>query len=347
MIANPFAGVPKADARADQRRQRRSLTEDELTRLLYVAQLRPLAEYGRETIRKDAQHSSGRRTWKRTALESRCHRRGSGAASLDRLRSNPEFANRLETLGRERAIVYKTLVLTGLRKGELASLTVGQAHVEEPMPCLDLAAADEKNRQGSQIPLRADLAAELKESLNERSDRVRDNATIPLGSRAADGLPADTPLLRVPAGLVRILDRDLRAAGIPKRDARGWAVDVHALRHSFGTLLSKGGVAPRTAQAAMRHSTIDLTMNVYTDPKLLDVQGALDALPALPLDRKHRRTSVACKATGTNGSQLAPTSGDSCQIRSIGGKSGDGRRSIGPIRGASPERLAPSKKRTR
>ena len=34
----------------------------------------------------------------------------------------------------------------------------------------------------------------------------------------------------------------------------------------------------------MRHSTIDLTMNVYTDPKLLDVHGALDSLAALPLD---------------------------------------------------------------
>jgi integrase len=56
-----------------------------------------------------------------------------------------------------------------------------------------------------------------------------------------------------PAGLVRILDRDLKLAGIPKRDSRGWSVDVHALRHTFGTLLSKGNVAPRTAQAAMRH----------------------------------------------------------------------------------------------
>jgi hypothetical protein len=48
--------------------------------------------------------------------------------------------------------------------------------------------------------------------------------------------------------------------------------------------MSKGGVAPRVAQAAMRHSTIDLTMSVYTDPKLLDVARALDALPALPID---------------------------------------------------------------
>jgi len=56
-------------------------------------------------------------------------------------------------------------------------------------------------------------------------------------------------------------------------------VDIHALRHTFGTHLSKNGVAPRTAQAALRHSSIDLTMNVYTDPELLDVAGAMDALP--------------------------------------------------------------------
>jgi integrase len=91
--------------------------------------------------------------------------------------------------------------------------------------------------------------------------------------------------------LERILDRDLRLAGIPKRDDRGRTLDVYALRHTFGTLLSKGGVAPRTAQAAMPHSDIKLTMNVYTDPKLLDVRGALDALPALPLDGAPRRRS--------------------------------------------------------
>ena len=53
----------------------------------------------------------------------------------------------------------------------------------------------------------------------------------------------------------------------------------------------------RTAQAAMRHSQIDLTMNVYTDPALLDVRGALDALPALPLDSIRE----AAQATGTDG----------------------------------------------
>jgi hypothetical protein len=31
----------------------------------------------------------------------------------------------------------------------------------------------------------------------------------------------------------------------------------------------------------MRHCSLDLTMNVYTDPSLLDVAGALEALPDL------------------------------------------------------------------
>jgi len=31
--------------------------------------------------------------------------------------------------------------------------------------------------------------------------------------------------------------------------------------------------------AVMRHSSLDLTMNIYTDPVFLDVGAAVDALP--------------------------------------------------------------------
>ena len=177
------------------------------------------------------------------------------------MKDSPAFLDEWEQLGRERTLNYKTLVLTGLRKNELASLTVGQLCLDEEMLFALLNAADEKNRQGSTIPLRTDLAADLQDWIVEKRARFQ-------GRRDAFGRE---PLFIVPAGLVRILDRDLLAAGIDKADKRGRTLDVHALRTSFGTLLSKEGVAPRTAQAAMRHSTIDLTMNVYTDPKLLDV----------------------------------------------------------------------------
>ena len=105
----------------------------------------------------------------------------------------------------------------------------------------------------------------------------------------------------MPTGLIRIFDRDLRAAGIPKRDERGRTLDVHALRTTFGTLLSRGGVPLRTAQAAMRHSDPSLTANVYTDPKLLDVHGALDALPTPTARRRSRpRRQERTRATATD-----------------------------------------------
>ena len=116
--------------------------------------------------------------------------------------------------------------------------------------------------------------------------------------------PADVPLFYVPTGLRRILDRDLEVAGIAKKDDRDRTIDVHALRHTFGTMLSQKGVAPRTAQAAMRHSRIDLTMNVYTDARLLDVAGALESLPSLPVDGDLNRSQH--EATGTDGAEKLP-----------------------------------------
>ena len=132
------------------------------------------------------------------------------------------------------------------------------------------------------------------------------------------------PVFNVPTGLARIMDRDMRVAGIPKVDDRGRSVDVHAFRHTFGTLLSKNGVAPRTAQAAMRHSDIRLTMNTYTDPRLLDVAGAMESLPALPLTTDQQSVTAAANVTGTDGSpasqfapKFAPTTAKTSTMQSI------------------------------
>jgi integrase len=57
---------------------------------------------------------------------------------------------------------------------------------------------------------------------------------------------------------------------------------VHALRHTTSTYLSRGKVTPRVAQGFMRHYDIKLTMQTYTDHRLLDEAEALDALPKLP-----------------------------------------------------------------
>jgi len=333
LLVNPLARVAKAAEDTDPRRQRRALTEDELRRLLDVAQRRPLAEYGRLTVRKPKDQTDGkakrkRSTWTKLPLSAEDLDAATDRAR-QRLAKNPELVAAMESLGWERALIYKTLVLTGLRKGELASLAVGQLVLDADPAFLVLDAADEKNREGNSIPLRADLAADLRQWLADKAKAAQEATAGQVLRMPTAGLtlPADTPVFHVPRDLVRILNRDLAAAGIPKRDERGRTVDVHALRHCFGTLLSRAGVAPRTAQAAMRHSSLDLTMNTYTDPKLLDVAGAVESLPSLPLrpeDGQSTASALELSATGTEDSRasrfapkFAPTTGKPCISGSI------------------------------
>ncbi len=324
LMSNVVADLPRADAEADRRRQRRALTEHELGKLLKVARLRPVAEFGRAKVTLPPDECKGRRTWRRAPLTldtlDAAAERGRKA-----LAKRPDKIAAFERLGRERGLIYKTLLLTGLRQGELASLTAGQLEMDGPTAYAVLLAADEKNREGSDIPLRADLVNDLRSWLADELSRLQSEARLRLGQPVPLRLPADRPIFNVPRALVRILDRDLVAAGIPKRDERGRTVDVHAMRHTFGTHLSKGGVPLRTAQAAMRHSKPDLTANVYTDPKLLDVMGALDALPSLPLDADNREAERMA-ATGTEdvtSDALAPMLAPNLGKGSISGTSAD------------------------
>jgi integrase len=86
--------------------------------------------------------------------------------------------------------------------------------------------------------------------------------------------------------------RLLTAARLRPVAERDRVVDIHALRNTFGTHLSKAGVAPRVAMAAMRYSSLDLTMSVYVDPVLLDVGAAVDALPAFSADTGSAKASM-------------------------------------------------------
>jgi integrase len=300
IVLNPFKGVSKADEKADPRRRRRAMTEAELVRLLEVARSRPVLN---------------------AMTVHRGKRKGQAVAKL-----RPEVRAQLESLGRERALVYKTLVLTGLRKNELATLSVAQLHLDGSIPYLELDADDEKNREGNSVVIRPDLAADLRCWLVEKLAAIQVEAKG-RGEEIPTCVPGDSPVFDIPDGLVRIFDRDLKLAGIAKRDDSGRTLDIHALRTTFGTLLSKGGVPLRTAQAAMRHSDPSLTANVYTDPRLLDVSGALDALPSLPLgtgpDSKPER--VRAVATGTNDRSLvalpvAQTSDKPRQTEGIAGQ---------------------------
>lgn len=236
MVSDPLVTLKKADETADVRRTRRSLTEDEFVRLLDIAERRPLLDAMK--IRR------GKRTGDCTA------------------RVKDETREQLEQLGRERRLIYSMLVLTGLRKGELTQLRWTDLDLDGRQGWLTMRASVAKNGETETLPVRADLAIQLRAWKGDRKN--------PSGTEK---------VFRVPRGLARILDRDLVAAGIArkvqdaaghwrieKRDDQGRTIDVHALRHITATFLAKSGVAPRTAQSIMRHSDIRLTLGTYTDP---------------------------------------------------------------------------------
>lgn len=62
----------------------------------------------------------------------------------------------------------------------------------------------------------------------------------------------------------------------------------------------KNGVNPKTPQSLARHSTIELTLNVYTSLTVHDQAAALASLPAPPVFL----AEAVLKATGTNGPRM-------------------------------------------
>ncbi|MHB1559225.1 MAG: tyrosine-type recombinase/integrase [Isosphaeraceae bacterium] len=227
MAENPFDRMAKAKLKTDPRRPRRALTIPEAVRLIEAA---------------------------RTAPERPAAKRNPRAGSKP---ARPA----VKLSGADRALLYLTLVQTGLRIGELAEVRVRDVRLDGSVFRIELPARVGKNRREATIPLRRDLVDALRPRL--------------------EGKAPTACVFDVPSSLIARFNGDCKRAGIPKRDDRGRTVDVHSLRKTFNTWLALAGVAPRIAQELMRHGNIDLTMGPYMDAGLFDLAAAVESLPAM------------------------------------------------------------------
>ena len=255
ILANPFDRLPRANEAADRRRERRALSADEIARLFQAAAQRPLRQ---------------------AMTITRGRRKGELRAKVtDRTR------RRAEQAGRERAMFYRIAIYTGLRVSELASITLGDVHLDTKPAYVELRAEHEKSRRGARQPLGADLARAIRAYLEQRlvyeQEEARDEGRPP-----PVAIGRGKPLVRPPT--LRTFNADLEAAGIAKKDEYGRTVDLHSLRHTFGTLLARSGAHPRTAMELMRHSDIRLTTRIYQHLELADTASALDRLPSVGTD---------------------------------------------------------------
>ena len=167
--------------------------------------------------------------------------------------------------GQDRAMLYTVAAYTGLRASELASLTPGSFRLDETPPTVTVLAGYSKHRRQDVLPLHPSLVESLRPWLAAKKSGMAVWPGAWARAKQAD----------------KTLQRDLKAAGIPYIDDQGRYADFHALRHTFITNMIKSGINPKTAQSLARHSTIDLTMNVYTKLTISDQATAITALPAL------------------------------------------------------------------
>jgi integrase/recombinase XerC len=190
----------------------------------------------------------------------------------------------------ERGVAYVFMATTGLRRGETAALTWAQLDLEAGRVTVTAKRAKNRKRATKALhPFAQQLLKDLREHRAAGEDTRRQGNFA--GKPRAGAAPTDRVFNSVPA--VRTLRRDLEAAGcptsMPTPDGEA-VVDVHALRHTLGTLLGTRGVAPRLAQAIMRHSDPSLTAKVYQHVGLEQERDALATL--LPgIDRADQQST--------------------------------------------------------
>ncbi len=127
-----------------------------------------------------------------------------------------------------------------------------------------------------------------------------------------------------------MIRRDLKAAGIPYKDASDHVADFHALRHSYITALAMSRAPVKVIQSLARHSTPVLTLGTYAHVGLYDQTAALDALPG-PAPATPEREAAKLAATGTEGRTHRKTFAPSLP------HAGDGMGVIVSLRGGSTD----------
>ncbi len=181
--------------------------------------------------------------------------------------------------GRERALVYRLAMETGLRANELRSLK--RLSFSKTDMTVKVEAKYTKNRKEAIQPVKpATMEAILQYLIlrvpNARAFRLPNNNLSKFFKRDIEAARDEwiQAVINDPKEYLRRIESDFL-----KLKTKAGKLDFHALRHTFGSLLAASGVHPKTAQKLMRHSDINLTMNIYTHVQESETQAAVDKLP--------------------------------------------------------------------
>lgn len=168
--------------------------------------------------------------------------------------------------GADRAALYIVAAYTGYRRSELATLEPESFEFGNE-PSVSLWAGASKRKKKERIPLKTSVAEGLREWVESK----------PRGAKLwSVGEVRTADMIRADLAAIDVSTHRPQAAGEPPV-----IVDFHSLRQTFVTSLARAGVVPKLAQQLARHSTINLTMNVYSHLTTDERTAAVESLPDL------------------------------------------------------------------
>ena len=213
--------------------------------------------------------------------------------------------------GPDRAIACRLALGTGLRAGELRSLTTASFDFKSETPTVSVAAAYSKRRRDDVLLLQGDLADLLKTWMEGKPESVKIFKHLP--QNTARMLRSDLKAARAEwiSEAPNDQERAKRANSdfLRYRNAAGEVIDFHATRHCFISNIVAGGASVKTAQVLARHSTSRLTVDRYAHARFHDLQGAVDSLPGYEQPPGVQPENEALRATGTDGTKTYESKG--------------------------------------
>ena len=178
--------------------------------------------------------------------------------------------------GPQRARIYILSYMTGLRRGELASLTQESFALDAQTPTVTVHATVSKHRRKDVLPLHPELVTLLRLWL---ADLQPNEPLFPKLEKRRTW---------------RMVQLDLERAGIPYKTAEGVA-DFHAAgRHTYITELLRSGASLVEARKLARHSDVKMTMR-YTHIGIEDQARAVTGLRLPCQDIVRNPADSACQ----------------------------------------------------
>jgi len=212
--------------------------------------------------------------------------------------------------------VWRMFLTTGIRKGELAAMLF--ADVDFERGTLTVRAATAKTKKSREIPLDDDMLATIKWLRDEAPFRRPGKGVTSTATERIEAAfskehvfvtKAGTPwrnnlLMRFYAVCAKAgiegARRPVRGRGklaLGAKEQTAASVDIHSLRVTFATLAIEGGASPKAVQEILGHSTLELTMSVYSKATDRAKRAAVSALPfakatapahVIPMEGEHK-----------------------------------------------------------